>query len=64
VLHPECEYPRRAALSAHGDQLPDCRKHDPIGPAQAGWDVPPEIVDQASQRQGDRDELFGMKASG
>jgi hypothetical protein len=28
------------------------------------WDVPDDIVVQAYQRQGDREQLFTMKASG
>jgi aldehyde:ferredoxin oxidoreductase len=64
VLQDEWEFNRRAGLSEDGDQMPDCMKQDAIGPAKAVWDVPSEIVVQAYKRQGDRDELFGMKASG
>jgi aldehyde:ferredoxin oxidoreductase len=64
VLQDEWEFNRRAGLSEDGDQMPDCMKQDPIGPAKVVWDVPSEIVVQAYQRQGDREQLFAMKASG
>jgi aldehyde:ferredoxin oxidoreductase len=64
VLQDEWEFNRRAGLSESGDQMPDCMKQDPIGPAQMVWDVPSEIVEQAYQRQGDREKLFTIKASG
>ena len=64
VLQDEWEFNRRAGLSEDGDQMPDCMKKDPIGPAKMVWDVPTELVVQAYQRQGNREELFTMKASG
>jgi aldehyde:ferredoxin oxidoreductase len=64
VLQDEWEFNRRAGFSEDGDQMPDCMKQDPIGPANAVWDVPADLVVQAYQRQGDREELFAMKASG
>ena len=64
VLQDEWEFNRRAGLSESGDQMPDCIKQDPIGPAKMVWDVPEEVVLKAYQRQGDREQLFTMKASG
>jgi aldehyde:ferredoxin oxidoreductase len=64
VLQDEWEFNRRAGLSEDGDQMPDCMKQDPIGPAKMVWDVPDELVVQAYQRQGDRDKLFTTQASG
>jgi len=64
VLQDEWEFNRRAGLSEDGDQMPDCMKQDAIGPASMVWDVPSDLVVQAYQRQGDREELFTMKASG
>ena len=64
VLQNEWEFNRRAGLSEDADQMPDCMKQDAIGPAKMVWDVPAEIVVQAYQRQGDREQLFKMKASG
>jgi aldehyde:ferredoxin oxidoreductase len=64
VLQDEWEFNRRAGFSEHGDQMPDCMKEDAIGPAKVVWDVAPDLVVQAYQRQGDREELFTMRASG
>ncbi len=64
VLQDEWEFNRRAGLSEDGDQMPECMKKDAIGPAKMVWDVPDELVVQAYQRQGNREELFTMKASG
>jgi aldehyde:ferredoxin oxidoreductase len=64
VLQDEWEFNRRAGLSDDGDQMPDCIKEDPIGPAKMVWDVPADLVVQAYQRQGDREKLFTTKASG
>jgi len=64
VLQDEWEFNRRAGFSEDGDQMPDCMKQDGIGPAKVVWDVPADLVVQAYQRQGDREQLFKMKASG
>ena len=64
VLQDEWEFNRRAGLSEDADQMPDCMKEDAIGPAKMVWDVPADVVVQAYQRQGDREQLFTMKASG
>jgi aldehyde:ferredoxin oxidoreductase len=64
VLQDEWEFNRRAGFSEDGDQMPDCMKQDAIGPANVVWDVPADLVAQAYTRQGDREELFTMKASG
>jgi len=64
VLQDEWEFNRRAGLSEDGDQMPDCMKQDAIGPAQAVWDVPADLVVQAYQRQDTREQLFTTKASG
>ncbi|MEM7409738.1 MAG: aldehyde ferredoxin oxidoreductase N-terminal domain-containing protein [Myxococcota bacterium] len=64
VLQDEWEFNRRAGFSESGDQMPDCMKKDAIGPASVVWDVPDDVVVQAYQRQGNREELFTMKASG
>ena len=64
VLQDEWEFNRRAGLSEDADQMPDCMKQDAIGPAKMVWDVPADVVVQAYQRQGDREQLFTMKASG
>jgi aldehyde:ferredoxin oxidoreductase len=64
VLSDEWAFNARAGLSNDPDQMPDCMKQDGIGPAKAVWDVAPEIVAQAYERQPSREELFTMKASG
>jgi len=64
VLQDEWEFNRRAGWSEDGDQMPDCLKQDPIGPAKMVWDVSADLVVKAYERQGDREELFAMKASG
>ena len=64
VLQDEWEFNRRAGFSEDGDQMPDCMKKDAIGPAGVVWDVADDVVVQAYQRQGNREELFTMKASG
>jgi len=64
VLQDEWEFNRRAGWSEDGDQMPDCLKQDAIGPAKVVWDVPGNVVVKAYERQGNREELFTMKASG
>jgi aldehyde:ferredoxin oxidoreductase len=60
----EWEFNRRAGFSQRDDVMPECLKQDPIGPAKLVWDVPPELVAQAYERQPLRPELFAQKAAG
>jgi aldehyde:ferredoxin oxidoreductase len=63
-LQDEWEFNRRAGFTESDDVMPECMQQDPIGPAKVVWDVPGDLVRQAYQRQGDRDELFALKATG
>jgi aldehyde:ferredoxin oxidoreductase len=54
----EWEFNRRAGLSEDGDQMPACMKEDGIGPANATFDVKPEIVIQTYKRFEPREKLF------
>ena len=63
-MQDEWEFNRRAGFSEDGDQMPACMKEDAIGPANAIFDVKPEIVVQAYTRFEPREELFTTKAAG
>jgi aldehyde:ferredoxin oxidoreductase len=60
----EWEFNRRAGFSQDGDQMPACMKEDGIGPANATFDVKPEIVIQTYKRFEPREKLFTTKAAG
>ena len=64
TLSDEWEFNRRAGFTEKDDEMADCIKQDPIGPAKAVWDVPYELVKQAYTRQETREKLFTTKASG
>ncbi len=64
VLEDEWEFNRRAGFTDADDVLPACMKEDAIGPGKAVFDVKPESIKQAKIRQGNRPELFAMKAVG
>ena len=63
-LQDEWEFNRRAGLTDADDLMPDCMMQDAIGPAKVVWDVSPDLVKGAYQRQEPRDELFTKSASG
>jgi aldehyde:ferredoxin oxidoreductase len=63
-LQDEWEFNRRAGFTESDDDMPECIKQDPIGPAKLVWDVPADLVRQAYQRLGNREELFAVKATG
>jgi aldehyde:ferredoxin oxidoreductase len=63
-LQDEWEFNRRAGFTEADDVMPDCMKQDAIGPAKVVWDVSPDLVKGAYQRQEPREELFATKASG
>ena len=63
-LQDEWAFNRRAGFTEADDDMPDCIKQDPIGPAKVVWDVPKELVAEAYQRLDTRDELFAIKATG
>ncbi len=63
-LQDEWEFNRRAGFTEADDDMPECIKQDPIGPAKAVWDVPKELVAEAYRRLDTRDELFAIKATG
>jgi aldehyde:ferredoxin oxidoreductase len=63
-LQDEWEFNRRAGLTDADDLMPECMKQDAIGPAKVVWDVSPDLVKGAYQRQEPRDELFTKSASG
>jgi aldehyde:ferredoxin oxidoreductase len=60
----EWEFNRSAGFSEDGDQMPACMKEDGVGPANATFDVKPEIVIQTYKRFEPREELFTTKAAG
>jgi aldehyde:ferredoxin oxidoreductase len=63
ILSDEWEFNRRAGFS-EDDPMPECIKKDPIGPTNAVWDVPQELVSQVYQRLEPSEELFTTKAAG
>jgi aldehyde:ferredoxin oxidoreductase len=63
-LQDEWEFNRRAGFTEADDVMPDCMMQDAIGPAKVVWDVSPDLVKGAYQRQEPREELFATKASG
>ncbi len=63
-LQDEWEFNRRAGYTEKDDELPDCMKQDPIGPAKVVFDVPREVVAAAYERFDAREELFTAKATG
>jgi aldehyde:ferredoxin oxidoreductase len=63
VLEDEWEFNRRAGYTKD-DPMPQCIKEDPIGPTNAVWDVPQELISQVYQRLESSEELFSTKASG
>jgi hypothetical protein len=44
--------------------MPECIRKDPIGPANAVWDVSQELISQVYQRLESSEELFTAKAAG
>jgi aldehyde:ferredoxin oxidoreductase len=60
----EWEFNRRVGFTEKDDVMPECLKQDAIGPAKLVWDVAPEIVRKAYERQPTRPELFAQKAAG
>ncbi len=62
ILSDEWEFNRRAGFT-EDDPMPECIKKDPIGPANAVWDVPQDIVRKAYERFEPREELFTTKPS-
>ena len=64
ILQDEWEFNRRAGLTEKDDEMPDCMKQDPIGPAKVVWDVSPEIVRQAKERHDLGEELFEIRTNG
>ncbi len=63
-MQDEWEFNKRAGWDLTKDPMPDCMREDAIGPANAVWDVKPEIVQAAYQRFDAREELFTTKAAG
>jgi aldehyde:ferredoxin oxidoreductase len=64
TLSDEWEFNRRAGFTEKDDEMAECIKQDPIGPAKAVWDVPYDLVKQAYTRLEPREKLFTTKASG
>ena len=64
ILQDEWEFNRRAGFSEADDVLSECLTKDPIGPANAVFDVKPELIRAAKQRMPSRDELFALKTVG
>jgi aldehyde:ferredoxin oxidoreductase len=63
ILSDEWEFNRRAGWT-EDDPMPDCIRKDPIGPAQAVWDVSQEVISQVYTRLESSEELFTAKAAG
>jgi aldehyde:ferredoxin oxidoreductase len=63
-LEDEWEFNKRAGFTEADDEMPDCMKEDPIGPMNAVWDVPGDIVKAAKKRMKHGDDLFEARASG
>jgi aldehyde:ferredoxin oxidoreductase len=63
ILSDEWEFNRRAGWT-QDDPMPDCIRKDPIGPAQAVWDVSQEVISQVYTRLESSEELFTAKAAG
>jgi aldehyde:ferredoxin oxidoreductase len=60
----EWAFNERAGYTEADDDLPDCMREDPIGPAKVVWDVPADVVQAAKQKMPYRPEMFGAKATG
>jgi aldehyde:ferredoxin oxidoreductase len=63
ILSDEWEFNRRAGWT-EDDPMPDCIRKDPIGPAQAVWDVSQDVISQVYRRLDSSEELFTAKAAG
>jgi aldehyde:ferredoxin oxidoreductase len=64
-LQDEWEFNKRAGFGAAEDVMAECMKTDGVGPEKnVVFDVPDDLVRQAYERIGNRDELFAVKATG
>jgi aldehyde:ferredoxin oxidoreductase len=63
-LEDEWEFNKRAGFTEADDEMPDCMKEDPIGPMNAVWDVPADVVKAAKKRMKHDEEMFSARASG
>lgn len=64
VLCDEWEFNKRAGFTPKDDVLSDCLAKDPIGPANAVFDVPAEIIAQVYTKMTPGEDMFTAKASG
>jgi aldehyde:ferredoxin oxidoreductase len=64
VLCDEWEFNKRAGFTAKDDVLSECLTKDPIGPANAVFDVPAEIIAAVYTKMVPGDDVFSAKASG
>jgi len=64
ILCDEWEFNRRAGWRDEDDDLPECMKTDPIGPAKLVYDVSPETVRKAKTRLPYGDDMFTARSAG
>ena len=64
VLCDEWEFNKRAGFTAKDDVLSECLTKDPIGPANAVFDVPAAIIAAVYTKMAPGDDMFSAKASG
>jgi aldehyde:ferredoxin oxidoreductase len=64
ILEDEWAFNRRAGFTAADDHLPDWMATEALGPQQAVFDVPDEIIQAVYTRIDVGDELYSFKGSG
>lgn len=64
TLCDEWEFNKRAGFTAKDDVLSECLTTDPIGPANAVFDVPAEIIAAVYTKMAPGEDMFTAKASG
>jgi len=63
ILEEEWAFNRKAGFTPEDDRLPEWMTTDAVGPQQAVWDVPDEIVARVYERFPIRDQLFETKTT-
>ena len=64
ILSDEWEFNKRAGFTANDDVLSEPLLKDPIGPANAVFDVPADIIKQVYTKMTPGEDAFSAKASG
>jgi aldehyde:ferredoxin oxidoreductase len=64
ILDDEWEFNRRAGFSEADDVLPECMRTEPIGPTDAVFDVPAELIASVKSERTLSPGFFGQKPAG